>query len=250
MSDSTILKILDWFPLIATLVGSVVIILISDKIKPGAKGKLSTTRQHFFKDMQVSHVKKEMERRLAAENFELETTSDQNIIKAYRKKKRPKDSAIRNYPFEKLKLEYECRFVQSENGVQADMKIGTPQTITIDTGESEYFEVMLDYFMIRGDIRKMDPVESPGGRFAFTIGLLSLSYPLLFVLPNWSSEFAQEFLKSILSLAVVTLLMGVWDLVKVAVSDGKYKGYLLAALSLGLAALTFVFAVIMYFIAL
>lgn len=240
-------KILTWSPLIGTTVGGLFLSLLVDHFTPGRKGKLRTERDHFFANFSAQQVGQEMGKRLAAEGFEVQP-SESNVLKAIRRKKRPKDSMMREYPFDKLKVYVEVNFTEREDGVIARMAAGTMDTITRDTGEGIYLEALLDLVMLRNDLTEIGAVPNLYTHLAMYESILLPFLPVLFFIPGMDAEHSQPYLVGLVISCLATIGMGAWGLIQISVSQGKYEGNKPGLIALGLSILGMGIALAVFFL--
>lgn len=228
------LNILRYSAVIASLIGGYCLALLIDRATPGRKGRLRTERDHFFPEFKAKDVRSEMEKRLVAENFELQQSADPSTLSASRKR-RPKDSVMQEYPFAGLKLQIDVQFVSREDGCIAKMAVSTPSHITRDTGESDYLEAVLDYLMLRQDFHPTPPVPHFWAFLSLRFSTILIFLPALFFLPGMEGEHAENYFIGILIAAGLSIFAGLVALLQIVRNKPKYTGGKQVALGIVLA---------------
>ncbi len=243
-------QIIKFSPYVGAMVGGIVMLLLVYRIKPARRGKIRTERDHFFEGRKAEEIKAEMVRRLEEEKFTILQTTDADLIKAQRKKPRPKNSVMKNYPFHKLKLDVEVRLNRREDGVVAKMSVGVLDSLIADSGEGEYLEVMLDYLMIAQSLRPMAPVVNMSSTLMpMFCSIMLLFFPVMLLLPSIKGkEEAGFFLNGLAFAAIVFVIWSLWGIIQVAASGGKYKGMKYSGISIALSIFSFIIGVTLYIV--
>lgn len=248
MDDSLALTLVKWAPLVSAAAGGIFISLMVDYVTPGRKGKLRTERDHFFEGRTVQEIRAEMIRRLEAERFKMVDSGVPNKIVGTRRAERPKDSVMKGYAFKKLKLDAEVEFHEREGGVLAKMAIATPETITRDTGEGEYFEVMLDYLNMSRSLRPMSPVPNIFATLAMYASIVLAVLPIMFLIGGMPAEHAKEFLIGLGITSAAEISLAIAGIFQISTGKGIYTGYKQAIIAIALCIFAFLFGVGMYMV--
>ena len=104
------------------------------------------------------------------------------------------------------------------------MAVGTPSTITRDTGESTYLEAILDYIMLRNDLTQVGPVPSTSAHLSLYSSILYVFLPFLFFLPGMLGDYANAFIFGLVVAAVAEFVGAGWGILQVLVGQGRYSG--------------------------
>jgi hypothetical protein len=205
---------------------------------PGKRGKLSTERTHYYEDLELETLKKYMRQRLLAENFKMEKETDPYVIEAKRQGPRIDKSVMDAYPYPKLQMKVRVEFLPHSHGTQARMIVTSMTYILRDTGESQYLEAFLDFLMGKKAFKEVKPDLNENTLSSIYIALMTLFVPWIL----FSLDIKDEHYVSIAGITAVPILtsvvQAVHGIIQIGMKPTRTRGYHLAAIGIGLAALS------------
>jgi hypothetical protein len=222
-------------------VGLLVNVLLSTLL-PGAKGNLRAERQHFYEGHQPDQVRSHLEKRLLADNFKLVKTGDPLHVRAERLGKRPKESVMGYYPFERLKLHVDVHFQPHPQGSTALLKARTSDFILLDTGETYYLQAVLDFLSLKPTIRPVKPSLNGKAFMSMLNAIVGAFVPLFFLMKPTGAALDALFSGIVLGCVAQVILAGL-GIGEILVGGKKYRGIAYALVTVLLSVATIAGAV-------